>query len=142
MLKDHRELQLCMEDTEWPKEYIDHDRAIARAIVFDDEGYFYFLRVERDDDFGKGVFIETAGGGVEAGEDLQEAIVRELWEELYALTQKHEVIFHKVAGHADNELNNRCDELARAAIVTLRNSLSPEELDLLEKKTDVLNENN
>ena len=45
MLKDHRELQLCMEDTEWPKEYIDHDRAIARAIVFDDEGYFYFLRV-------------------------------------------------------------------------------------------------
>ena len=84
MLKDHRELQLCMEDTEWKKEYIDHDRAVARAIVFDDEGYFYFLRVERDDDFGKGVFIETAGGGVEPGEDLQEAIVRELWEELGA----------------------------------------------------------
>ena len=84
MLKDHRELQLCMEDTEWPKEYIDHDRAIARAIVFDDEGYFYFLRVERDDDFGKGIFIETAGGGVEPGEDLQKAITRELREELGA----------------------------------------------------------
>ena len=41
----------------------------------------------------------------------------DLWEELYALTQKHEVTFHKVAGHADNTLNNRCDELARAAIV-------------------------
>ena len=76
MLKDHRELQLCMEDTEWKKEYIDHDRAVARAIVFDDEGYFYFLRVERDDDFGKGIFIETAGGGVETGENLQEAITR------------------------------------------------------------------
>ncbi len=56
----------------------------------------------------------------------------DLWEELYALTQKHEVTFHKVAGHADNELNNRCDELARAAIVDLRASLPPEELAELE----------
>ena len=52
----------------------------------------------------------------------------DLWEELYALTQTHEVHFHKVAGHADNELNNRCDELARAAIVALRKTL-PIELD-------------
>lgn len=40
----------------------------------------------------------------------------DLWEELYTLVQKHEVTFHKVAGHADNALNNRCDELARAGI--------------------------
>ena len=52
----------------------------------------------------------------------------DLWEELYALTQTHEVTFHKVAGHADNELNNRCDELARGAITELRKSLPPEEL--------------
>ena len=52
----------------------------------------------------------------------------DLWEELYALTKLHEVTFHKVAGHADNELNNRCDELARAAIVELRATLTPEEL--------------
>ena len=32
---------------------------------------------------------------------------------------EHEVTFHKVAGHADNELNNRCDELARTAIVEM-----------------------
>ena len=50
----------------------------------------------------------------------------DLWEELYKLTQIHEVTFHKVAGHADNELNNRCDELARAAIVELRKTLSLE----------------
>lgn len=56
----------------------------------------------------------------------------DLWEELYALTQTHEVVFHKVAGHADNELNNRCDELARAAVSELRKSLPPEELALLE----------
>lgn len=47
----------------------------------------------------------------------------DLWEELYALTKIHEVTFHKVAGHADNELNNRCDELARGAIEELRNSM-------------------
>ena len=56
----------------------------------------------------------------------------DLWEELYALTKLHEVTFHKVAGHADNELNNRCDELARAAIVELRGSFTPEELAELE----------
>ena len=84
MLKNYEELRLCMEDTQWPKEYIDHDRIIARAIVVDEEGYFYFLRVDREDDFGKGIFIETAGGGVESEEDLQTAIRRELWEELGA----------------------------------------------------------
>ena len=47
----------------------------------------------------------------------------DLWEELYSLTQKHEVTFHKVAGHADDELNNRCDELARSAITELRKQL-------------------
>ncbi len=56
----------------------------------------------------------------------------DLWEELYALTRTHEVTFHKVAGHADNEYNNRCDELARGAITELRKSLSPEELSELE----------
>ena len=47
----------------------------------------------------------------------------DLWEELYALTQTHEVTFHKVAGHADNPFNNRCDELARAAIIELKKTL-------------------
>jgi len=47
----------------------------------------------------------------------------DLWEELYELTKVHEVTFHKVAGHADNELNNRCDELARGAIVEIRNTM-------------------
>ena len=41
---------------------------------------------------------------------------RELWEELDKLTSIHNVKFIKVKGHADNEFNNRCDELARNAI--------------------------
>ena len=44
---------------------------------------------------------------------------KELWEELYALTQKHIVKFIKVKGHSDNEFNNRCDFLATSAIKTL-----------------------
>ncbi len=37
---------------------------------------------------------------------------KELWEELYGLTKVHKVQFIKVKGHSDNELNNRCDEMA------------------------------
>lgn len=78
--------ELCLEltDDQWPMTYTDHDRLIVRAIVFDDEGYFYFVRVNRDDDFGRAELIETSGGGVEPGEDLCEAIRRELNEELGA----------------------------------------------------------
>ena len=36
----------------------------------------------------------------------------DLWKELINLTAMHNVTFHKVKGHADNEFNNRCDELA------------------------------
>ena len=50
------------------------------------------------------------------GKEVQNA---ELWKELYALTKKHTVKFVKVKGHADNEYNNRCDALARAAIKNL-----------------------
>lgn len=39
---------------------------------------------------------------------------QDLWEELLTLTAKHDVEFIKVKGHADDELNNRADELAFA----------------------------
>lgn len=42
-----------------------------------------------------------------------------LWQELYKLAQIHKVNFIKVDGHCDNELNNRCDELAVNAIQNL-----------------------
>lgn len=41
---------------------------------------------------------------------------KELWMELLDLVNIHKVEFIKVKGHSDNEWNNRCDELARAAI--------------------------
>ena len=77
-------LNLSFTDQEWPYEYTDHDREIVRAIVVDDAGTFYFVHAERDDDFGRSILIETSGGGVEPGEDFQDAIRRELREELGA----------------------------------------------------------
>ncbi len=51
--------------------------------------------------------------------DKQEVKNKELWQELLELTNIHKVTFIKVKGHADNEFNNRCDELARNAIQSL-----------------------
>ncbi len=78
-------LNLHLEDTEWEFTYTDHVRDIVRAIVVDDDGFFYFVRADRDDIFGKAIVIETSGGGVEKGEDLESAIKRELREELGAV---------------------------------------------------------
>ena len=83
-MTENKELMTELRDTEWEFEYTDHDRLIARAIIFDDKGSFYFVRAERDDDFGKAVLIETSGGGVESGEELEIAVKRELGEELGA----------------------------------------------------------
>lgn len=38
----------------------------------------------------------------------------DLWIRLIELTKIHKVTFYKVKGHADNEFNNRCDQLAVA----------------------------
>jgi ribonuclease HI len=38
---------------------------------------------------------------------------KELWQQLYDFTKIHDITFNKVKGHSNNELNNRCDELAR-----------------------------
>ncbi len=40
----------------------------------------------------------------------------ELWQELLSFLSPHTVTWHKVKGHADNELNNRCDKLATGEI--------------------------
>lgn len=84
MKKEFENIAINLRDEEWEFNGVTHDRIIARAIVVDDEGYFYFVRVDRDDDFGRAVYIETAGGGVEPDENPDVAILRELQEELGA----------------------------------------------------------
>ena len=44
--------------------------------------------------------------------DKKPALNPDLWETLLALVERHELHYHWVKGHADNPMNNRCDELA------------------------------
>ena len=46
--------------------------------------------------------------------DKKPALNPDLWEILLDLTEKHELRYHWVKGHAENPKNNRCDELAVA----------------------------
>ena len=39
----------------------------------------------------------------------------DLWLRYYELSKKHQIHFKWVKGHAENELNNRCDKLATEA---------------------------
>lgn len=41
---------------------------------------------------------------------------RDLWEKLLELSGKHNIDWVKVRGHSDDEVNNRCDKLAREAV--------------------------
>jgi len=44
---------------------------------------------------------------------------RELWEALQVQDEKHEITWEWVKGHSDNEYNNRCDELAVQARLSI-----------------------
>ena len=46
--------------------------------------------------------------------DKKPALNPDLWGELLDLTEKHQMRYHWVKGHADNPMNNRCDEMAVA----------------------------
>ena len=44
--------------------------------------------------------------------DKKPALNPDLWGQLLDLTEKHTLRYHWVKGHAENEKNNRCDQLA------------------------------
>lgn len=71
-----------LSDVSYPasgKEY--NTRIVARAIILDYTSFIY-AHIDRDDQFGKLSFIETSGGGVKEDETLEEALRRELREEM------------------------------------------------------------
>ena len=49
---------------------------------------------------------------------------QDLWKLLLIHVRKHQVRFIKVKGHSDNQYNNRCDEMAVAAIKNGRGEIS------------------
>ena len=46
--------------------------------------------------------------------DKKPALNPDLWERLLELTHRHSVTCHWIKGHAENEKNNRCDQMAVA----------------------------
>ena len=55
--------------------------------------------------------------------DKKPVLNEDLWKQLLALSRKHELTFHWVKGHADNEYNNICDKLATDAIKNFKSTL-------------------
>ena len=136
-MSNFEEIRLSLTDNEWNFEYTNHDREIVRAVVFDDDGYFYFVRVQRDDDFGKATLIETSGDGVEKGENLENALLRELKEELgadaeiickicvvddyYNLIHRHNINnYYLCKVHSFGEKNLTQDEIEEFHLSTLK----------------------
>ena len=49
----------------------------------------------------------------------EELLNAQLWQRLFELSNIHKITWNKVEAHKDNEYNNRCDMLAKAAILKL-----------------------
>ena len=73
-------LSLC--DEEYPHQTIREVREISRALVSDGHGHFAVHHVVRNDLFGHFDYFETPGGGIDKGENPEQAVVRECREEL------------------------------------------------------------
>ncbi len=83
------------------------------------------VRLTTDSEYVKKGITEWIHGWVKRGwKNAQKKDVanRDLWERLLELTRRHQVEWHWVRGHDGHAENERCDELARAAIVQGRNS--------------------
>ena len=66
------------------------------------------------------MLLKKAGsllGKTTDGKQLQKPVEnQDLWKQLLNASKNHVVKWYKVKGHADDELNNLCDKLARGQI--------------------------
>ncbi len=81
------------------------------------------VRITTDSQYLKRGMTEWIAGWIKRGwKNAQKKPVanRDLWERLLELTADHQIEWHWVRGHDGHAENERCDELARAAIVDCR----------------------
>lgn len=63
-----------------------------------------------------------------------------MWQELLQLCQNHKVKFKKVKGHSTDQLNNRCDELAKAEIEKISGKQTKDKSDTEKLSKDLKKE--
>jgi len=56
---------------------------------------------------------------------------QDLWEELESEAAKHRINWQWVRGHAGNEMNERCDSLAKSEILKMRQEFNSDQLKTL-----------
>ena len=77
-----------IKDDLYPYEGYDHIRQTARAIAENEEGKLGFLHIVGEDLFGMRDHLESCGGGIEEGEGICEALLREIQEEMNTCPRK------------------------------------------------------
>ena len=75
-------VNLELADDQYEENGFTHVRVVARGVVINESGRMALHRIHRDDIFGKQDYYETPGGGVDEGETLVQALIRECKEEL------------------------------------------------------------
>ena len=71
-----------LKDDLYPYKGYDHIRYTARGLIENSKGQFVFLHIVGEDLFGERDHLETCGGGLEENELLDDALIREVREEL------------------------------------------------------------
>ena len=77
------------------------------------------VHITTDSQYVKKGMTEWIDGWIKKGwknSQRKDVANRDLWERLLAATSQHDVKWHWVRGHTGHAENERCDELARAAI--------------------------
>ena len=77
-------LLYSLKDNQYPDNGYTHERAIVRAIAYNDDYEVALIHLKGDDLFGHRDYFETPGGGVKENEDFISALKRELKEEIGA----------------------------------------------------------
>lgn len=75
-------IELFLEDNQYPFSGVKEERIVARALVMNDEGLFALHRLSGKDLLGDRNYYETPGGGVDEGESILQALIRECKEEI------------------------------------------------------------
>jgi len=75
-------LHIHLQDKQYPFTTITHVRPNARALIENDQGLFAFMHILKLDKFGQRDYLETPGGGLEQAETPEQAVMREIEEEI------------------------------------------------------------